>query len=280
MRLRSSGRPTGFGRWDAVAGLVARLKTKTRAAVGVAGVLLILAAVPFADGETVQRGNLRIAVEGAISPKALPREGSAPVNVSIGGKVTTTDGSIPPELASLQIKINRHAALDPASLPTCSAASIQPGSTAHALAACRSSLVGQGRFSANSLLAGSPLPTEGRLLLFNALKSGRPELLGHIYSTRPFTYSELIPFKISRVGGGTFGVELSADLAGALGQRIQLTAIKLTLGTAKRPRSFIEAGCPAPKGFPGATFPLARASFTFAGGETLSQTLIRNCKAR
>jgi hypothetical protein len=45
-------------------------------------------------------------------------------------------------------------------------------------------------------------------------------------------------------------------------------------------RSYLSAACPALPGFPGALFPLARASFAFAGGTTLTQTLNRSCKAR
>ena len=44
--------------------------------------------------------------------------------------------------------------------------------------------------------------------------------------------------------------------------------------------SYLSAGCPAPKGFPGATFPFAKASFAFAGKQALTSTLTRSCGAR
>ncbi len=44
--------------------------------------------------------------------------------------------------------------------------------------------------------------------------------------------------------------------------------------------SFLSAGCPAPKGFPGVGFSLARTSFAFAGGKTLTSTLPSSCKVR
>ena len=44
--------------------------------------------------------------------------------------------------------------------------------------------------------------------------------------------------------------------------------------------SYLSAGCPAPKGFPGVSFPLARTSFAFAGGMKLTSTLTRDCKVR
>jgi hypothetical protein len=47
-----------------------------------------------------------------------------------------------------------------------------------------------------------------------------------------------------------------------------------------RRRSYLSAGCPAPEGFPGATFPLVRASYSFDGGIRLSSVLVRTCHAR
>lgn len=63
-----------------------------------------------------------------------------------------------------------------------------------------------------------------------------------------------------------------------------MTAIELNLHRTytyggKR-RSYAEAGCPAPKGFPGASFPFAKASYGFVGGRKLSSVLVRSCRAR
>ena len=41
--------------------------------------------------------------------------------------------------------------------------------------------------------------------------------------------------------------------------------------------SYLSAGCPAAPGFPGATFPLLRASYRFDGGPPLATTLVRTC---
>ncbi|HEX8050629.1 MAG TPA: hypothetical protein VF504_04105, partial [Solirubrobacterales bacterium] len=45
-----------------------------------------------------------------------------------------------------------------------------------------------------------------------------------------------------------------------------------------RQRSFVSAGCPAPRDFPGAVFSFARASFGFEDGRTLGVTMTRSCK--
>ena len=43
-------------------------------------------------------------------------------------------------------------------------------------------------------------------------------------------------------------------------------------------RSYLSAACDAPAGFPGASFPFAHASMTFADGRTLASTLTRSCR--
>jgi DNA-binding beta-propeller fold protein YncE len=235
--------------------------------------------------EIAQKGKLRVAIEGRISPHRLPRRGTAPVAVSVGGRISMTDGSDPPQLKGMRIEFNRSGRLEDSGLPTCPPAKIRIASTKRALSACREALVGTGRFEANVVLAGqAPYPTSGRLLVFNGRKGGKPVLFGHIYSARPFANSFVIEFELGRRAHGTYGTVLSASLPEALGGWGYLTAIEMKLhrrySYGGRRRSFLSAGCPAPKGFPGALFTLARARFTFAGGQSLSSTLTRNCRAR
>jgi hypothetical protein len=92
-----------------------------------------------------------------------------------------------------------------------------------------------------------------------------------------------LPLLISK-GKGTFSTVLSASLPQATGDWGYVTGLNLKLGRTfskhgKR-HSFLSAGCPAPKGFPGALFPLAKTSFAFEGGKTLTTTLNRSCKAK
>jgi hypothetical protein len=50
-------------------------------------------------------------------------------------------------------------------------------------------------------------------------------------------------------------------------------------GRGEQVPSYLSAGCPAPKGFPGAVFPFAKASFAFAKQPSLNSTLTRSCGA-
>jgi len=254
-----------------------------RVAIGLLALSLLLAAI--AHAEVSQKRGLRVTVSGDLSPRALPRSGVAPVAVAVAGRISTTDGSEPPQLKTLRIEFNRNGRLDQAGLPICRVDQIQPASSARALSACRGSLVGQGRFSANIVLSGQhPYPTKGRLLVFNGTDRGRPALLGQIYAPRPFATSFVIVFTIQKLRRGPYGTALTASLPEALGDWGYVTGISLRLSRrfthAGGSRSFLSAGCPAPKGFGGASFPLARTGFAFSDGRKLDVTLNRSCGVR
>src|SRR6478609_4717238 len=171
----------------------------------------------LATATIVQKGNLRVAVQGKLSPKQLPRKGQAPISVSVGGEISTTDETLPPQLKSIRIELNRNGKIDYQGLPVCPYPKIQPASTSRALAGCRSSLIGEGSFSAEITLAGQePYPTEGKLVVFNGEKGGKPVLYGHIYSSQPFATSFVIVFKLSKHSHGTYGTVLDAPLPKAM----------------------------------------------------------------
>ncbi|HEY2334032.1 MAG TPA: hypothetical protein VGH58_03350 [Solirubrobacterales bacterium] len=250
-----------------------------------AALAAILALAALAKAEISQQGNLRITVSGKLAPKRLPRSGVAPISVSVGGEIATTDNTLPPQLKALRIELNRHGRLDYEGLPTCDYAKIQPGSSSHALAGCRAALVGRGTFGADITLAGQETyPTKGKLLVFNSIRGGKPVLYGHIYSAHPFATSFVIVFKVSQLRKGVYGIVLDAPLPKAMRSWGLLTGLEMTLDRRFRyegkSHSYISSGCPAPKGFPGAAFPLARTSFAFADGRQLSSVLSGSCKVR
>ena len=257
---------------------------RSRRPVLILALLVTAVSIASASAEVVQKGTLRVTVSGKLSPQRLPRSGSAPIAVSVGGQITTTDQSPPAKLKTLQIELNRNGHLDYAGLPVCPQDAIQTASSSRALSACRSSLVGRGTFGAEISLGGqNPYPTKGTLLAFNGREGGKPVLLGQIYAPRPFATSFVIVFSIKQMGKGVYGTALTATLPASLRSWGNLTGIELTLSRRYsfqgRRHSYISAGCRAPKGFPGASFTFARTSFGFEGGPTLSSTLTRNCRA-
>ena len=247
--------------------------------------VLLVGGATLASAEIGQVGNLRVKVEGVLKPSSLPRNGAAPVKVSVASKIGTTDETQPPRLRQLRIEINRHGRLETAGLPVCSYEKILTATSGQALRACRPSLVGQGSFEADvSLDAQEPYKSKAKLLVFNSVSKGKTVLLGHIFSARPFTTSFVMVFKISRKQGGTYGTVLDSTLPRTLGSWGVVTGIRMNLsrqyGAGGQRRSFLSAGCPAPKGVPKVAFPLARTSFTFDGGSRVSSTVVRSCHAR
>jgi hypothetical protein len=245
---------------------------------------LLLLLVPLCFAEITQKQDVRVSVEGKITPKALPRSGSAPIAVSISGRIASSLPGGPPQLKTLTIAINHNGRLDARGLPRCRLRHIQPSTSADALASCRSSLVGEGSFSANvQLPQQSPFPSNGRVLAFNGKLGGRPAILAHIYGTKPVPTSYVLPFLI-RSAHGTYGTILEASLPQVTGSWGFVTGIAITLDRTftfrGRKHSYFSSGCPAARGFPGATFPLARTTFAFDGGLNLTSTLTRSCTVR
>jgi DNA-binding beta-propeller fold protein YncE len=232
----------------------------------------------------VQRGRVRVSVDGKLTPHALPRNGVAPVGISVGARIDSTDEGIPPQLRKIAIAINRNGRFTSRGLDACELRDIQPSTTAGALAACRGALVGEGRFAANvKLPEQSPFPSRGKVLAFNGRFDGRAAILAHIYGAEPAPTSYVLPFTV-RDSRGTFGTVLEASLPQVTGEWGYVTGLAMKLrrlfSYRGKGRSYLNAGCPAPAGFPSAVFPLARTSFTFAGGMTLASVLNRTCRAK
>jgi hypothetical protein len=253
------------------------------AAVSIATALLAaLLCSGLATAEVSQKSGVRVSVTAKMSPTALPRAGAAPIGVSIAGQIASTRPGGPPQLEAMTVAINRSGHLDTDGLPRCRLGRIDPSTTAEALAACRSSLIGEGRFSANvKIPEQSPFPSEGKVLAFNGRLRGKPVIFAHIYGTEPVPTSYVLPFSIG-TAKGTYRTVLEASFPQVTGEWGYVTGISLRLNrrysAGGKTRSYLAAGCPAPNGFPGAIFPLLRTRFAFAGGLSLGSTLNRSCK--
>jgi hypothetical protein len=260
-----------------------RRRVVGRIAAVLAAVVLVAAGV--AQAETQKVGTTLVNVSAKIAPKRLPREGRAPVAVSVGWKISSTDGGEPPTLKKVKIEINRKGILDPTGLPICPYARIQPASTSRALSNCRSSLVGKGSFSAHVGLEGQEsYIASGRMVVFNSRRGGKPVLYGQIYTGYPFAASFVIVFKVEKSKHGEFGTTLSATLPAALRHWGNLTEVEMRLSRnfsyGGRRHSFLSAACPTPRGVGSAVFNLARTSFAFSDGSKALSTLTEICKAR
>jgi hypothetical protein len=236
--------------------------------------------------EITQRDNLRLTVNGKISPKRLPRAGTAPIGVSVDWDLATTDGTEIPKLKTLRIEINRHGRFNSTGLPVCAFPKIQPATTSRALSGCRPSLLGKGSITAKvgNIEGQEPYETTGKLTVFNGRKGRKPVLYGHIYASKPFAISFVIVFGLNKAKRGAYGTTLSATLPRTLRNWGNLTGLQMNLNRRyrykRKSRSFVIGSCPAPRGFTQAVFPLARASFGFEGAAGMGSTLSETCKVR
>ena len=247
--------------------------------------IAVLLGSALAQAEFGQEGNVRISFSGDFSPHALPRNELAPVTIDVKGAIGTTDGTHPPAVRRIEIGINRHGRLSTHGLPACSGPRLQATSTETALKRCRPALVGRGHFGANVEFSNTdPVLANGTMLAFYGKSSGKKALLLHLYATAPVRTTFVLPLIISNRGNELFGTVLSAKiptLAGGLGS---VTKIDLKIGREYtyrgQRRSFLSASCPAPAGFTGGVFSLARGSFYFADGKKIDATLERDCRVR
>lgn len=262
--------------------LVTCLATGAVALLAVAGCAALLAG--SAGGETVRQGALQVSFGGSVAPHLLPRVGTTPIAVTIRGRVRLPSGGPPPSLRRIAIEVNRLGVLERRGLPVCPAAQLRAAGTEVALAACGAALVGEGRVG-GVLVLPEQAPTRfgGRVVAFNGRRpDGRPAILAHLYTTRPAPLAFVLAFALGRAHGA-FGTRLVATVPAATRRTAHITSFSLRLhrlySAGGERRSYLSAGCPAPEGFPGVTFPLVRTAYGFVGEETVSKTLIRTCRA-
>lgn len=257
----------------------------SRIAITLALVLSALIAAAVAQGELSQKGNLRVSFSSEIAPRVLPRDRAAPISVSLEGKVGTVDGTAPPALREISVAVNRAGLVFVKGLPRCAASELQQTSTEAALNLCRDALVGHGSFFANVDFPGAPqIPAHGKVLAFNSVSRGRPEMLLHLYGSTPVRATFVLPFKIAHHSQGKFGNVFSTRIPSIGANLGYVTDLNLTLGRkysyAGKRRSFLSASCAAPSGFTGAIFELAKAKFTFSNAQQLTTSVSRDCRVR
>jgi hypothetical protein len=234
-----------------------------------------------ASAVDVQQNNLRMSVFAQIKPFKLPRREPAPIAVFVAGHLRSTERSLPPQVQSMRIEVNRHGLLQSRGLPDCRLEQIAAASSSRARANCSQALIGSGQFWAHIVLPDQgAYPTRGQLLIFNGRWHGHRALLAHVYTSNPFNSAFTIPFSIRKIDRGPYGTELSASFPSALGEWGYLDRIKLTLRREYHYRghrlSYLNAACPAPDKTPVIAFPLARATLTVRGS-VIAAEIVKSC---
>jgi hypothetical protein len=245
--------------------------------------LACLAAGPV-GAERTGGGGVVVSLDGSIAPRSLPRHRPAPVSVLLEGTVRGDGGKLPPRLNRIELAFGARGGLDAAGLARCPRNRLRNATRRQALARCGPALVGRGLLQAEVPLdPDRPLLATAGLLAFNGSAGGRPAVWVHAYSASP-PVSFVLPFYLRRLGAGAFGIQLRAPVAAALGRWPRLRGFQIRLGRSFRAggerRSYLSASCPLPPRFHTLSVPLARATYSFAAGPTLSTTILRRCSVR
>jgi hypothetical protein len=254
---------------------------------GVVVLALALVALLLSTGasaERVQSGNIIVSLNGGIAPRALPREGRAPVAVRLAGRVLTADRSSLPRVNWIRLELAWRGVLDTRGLPVCPGSRLTSTNTRQALAHCRTAQVGQGGLSAQVFLPGEPpLGVRARLVAFNGVTAaGRPAVLVHAYSKDP-PVAFVIPFSVHHKTGA-FRTVLVALIRRSVGAWPHVADFHIVVSRKfafqGERHSYLSASCPVPTGFTAGFLSFARATYTFEGGEQLTTTSVRSCRAR
>lgn len=248
-------------------------------------VLLALSLAAVTRAVVQKDDGLIVHFDAGFSPQSLPRQIPAPIQVTIKGAVSTTDGSHPPPLKVLEIELNRHGRLYTKGLPSCSASRLQSTSTSEARSRCGDALVGRGEFRAEvELGTNNPVAADGEILAFNGRLAGKPALILHFFGGAPVHFTLVVPLRIGHRPDGEFGTVLRTRIPRLANGFGSITQIELTLGRrwrfAGKPRSYLSAACSAPAGFPEVFFTFARAKFRFEGHAEVTSQLEKLCRVR
>jgi len=255
-----------------------RLRRLAFAACAVACLAIAPAAAEQSGG-----GGVVVRFKATLAPSLLPRQGAAPVTLTLSGGVRGDEGTTPPRLSRIELAFASQGRLDASGLPTCPRSRLRNATRRQALARCREALVGRGTILAEVPLAAErPISARAAALAFNGMEAGHRVVWVHAYSASP-PISFVLPFSVRMLRHGPFGLLLDAPIARTLGRWPRLRAFRITLGRRYRSHgsrhSYLAARCPLPPRLNSLTVPLARATYRFDPAPTHAITILRACRA-
>jgi hypothetical protein len=264
-----------------VSGPIAR---RSGAVLAAALLALVWLNVAPGDAERSGRAGVIVSLDGSVSPRRLPRQRPVPVSLTLTGTVHSVEASQVPPLESIELAFGARGGFSTVGLPSCPPARLRNANQQQALAQCGRALVGRGTILTEVLLDPErPVLSHAGVLAFNGKAAGRPVVWIQIYSASP-PVSVVLPFYVSRLRTGAYGVLLRAPISSSLGRWLRLRSFRVTLGRRYSAhgvrRSYLSARCPLPPRFSIGIFPLARATYQFAPGPTLTTTILRGCRVR
>jgi hypothetical protein len=197
------------------------------AAVALLGALVVGNAV--AKSQKVILGNLVIELDGSVSPSKLSKTTPQPITLNLSGTAGTTDGTHVPPLKELFVEFTKEGHLNTKGLPSCSVGKLQSTLTAQAKAACGSSLIGQGRATAEiAFPEQAPFSAGGPILIFNGSKGNKQMLIFHVYAKVPAPTTFVFTAQIGK-GKGPYGTTAKVKVPSITSGQGSVTSFKVKI---------------------------------------------------
>jgi hypothetical protein len=206
-------------------------------------VALVVGGIAIAAKPTVvQVGNLKLTFNGGFSPTKLSKSKLTPINLTVQGKIQTTDGKHPPALKEFVLEADRNSAIQAKGLPTCKQGKIEATTTTTAKKACKSAIVGEGTTGVEvEFPEQAPIPIKSKLLLFNGgVKGGTTTIFIHAYLSSPVAAAIVTTVKVKKHKNGRYGIKSVASIPKIAGGSGSVTDFDLTIDKKK----YLFAKCP------------------------------------
>lgn len=256
-----------------------RKRAKATALLGALTALLALGA-GISQAGFVQTGKLLVSFDAGLAPTALPRDHLVPVKVGFKGTFENLDASDTPALQTMVVRLSRGGQINSKGMPTCPEVRLAGLDSEDALGICGDAKIGEGTVStAFRFPDGVRARSKAKLLLFNTTKG----IVMHLHTTEPLEGTFLVPMSV-RKGSGAFATVLRARFPRIAAGYGYLTGFQMVIQRnftyQGQRQGYVLASCPAPPGFNGVTFELARVTYNFHNGVSVRNSALRSCKVR
>jgi uncharacterized low-complexity protein len=224
----------------------------------------------------VEAGSLRLAIDGGVTPAALPKHELAPVTIHGSGELSTVDGSHPPALEEAVLDTDKDVVVSVKGLPVCRIAQLRARETKRAEAVCGDAIIGRGSATVEVAFPEQlPFDATGPLILFNGgERGGVVTMLAYTYVSVPAPTAVVATAKLTRVNKGPYGLHPVIDvpvIAGGAGSVIRASIKMGRLYTYEGQRRSVFSGrCPDGR-------IQARGTFKYRDGTLLAGTVLRGC---
>jgi hypothetical protein len=236
-----------------------------------------LAAASTERPVSVTVGDLRLTVDGSVTPKALPKDELAPIGFHAEGKLASVDGGPLPALERIVLDSSKNAVVNAVGLPSCGIGKLRATSTAAAIKACPEAIVGRGRAEIEvAFPEQEPFDAVGPIVLFNGgVHGATTTIYAHAYVDVPAPTAVVVTVAATKENKGPYGLHTIATvpvIAGGAGavKSFELGIHRLFTYRGKK-ESFLEAKCEDGRF-------LAMVEFALRDGGSLAGTVTRGCE--